>query len=135
MSVTDRDRGLPAYAEIDDLEHELALLRERQASMLVNAERARLTFKYGGVATIAVGLGILLYSIATNDGDSFAKAFLLIVLLAATGLAAWLCKDMGWNFTYDGPYGIRYPFRSDPEFYAHAIAIREKRLKELKAQS
>jgi hypothetical protein len=135
MSVTDRDNGLPAYAEIANLKHELALLRERYANMRVNAQRMWLTFKYGGAATIAVAFGFLLYSIATNDGDSFAKLFLLIVLLVATGLTAWLCKDLGWDFSYDGPHGFRYPFRSDEEFFTHAIAVREKRLKELKAQS
>ncbi|MSO71974.1 MAG: hypothetical protein EXQ88_08225 [Alphaproteobacteria bacterium] len=135
MSVIDRNNGMPAYVEVANLEHDLALLHERYANMRVNAQRMWLTFKYGGAATLAIAFGLLLYSIATNDGDSFAKFFLLTMLLVASGLTAWFCKDMGWGFTYDGPHGFRYPFRSDEEFFTHAIAVREKRLKELKAQS
>ena len=89
-------------------------------------------FTYGGGATIAIAFGVLVYAIATNDGDSFAKLFLLIVLLVASGLVGWLCKDMGWDFTY---YEFNYPLRSDKEFLTQAIAVREKRLKELKAHS
>ena len=125
------DADLPLGQQIANIEHELALLRERQTNTLRNIARAQAILKYGGGLTLVVAAGGLIYAIATDNSDAFAKLFLMTAILAAVGLAGWLCKDMEWDFTYDIH---SYPHRSSKKFLEHAIAVREKRLKELKTQ-
>jgi hypothetical protein len=128
---------LPPEMEIANVEHELAVLRERYSRMVVRAERAERLLVYGYAAALvaaATGLG---YAVTTGNGDASAKLFLLTALLIASGLMVWLCKDRSRDDTKPMFFGslsrFRYPFATDEEFFHHAIAIREQRLRELKA--
>ena len=123
---------LPAYAEIANLEHELGFLRERHANLLRNARRNRQIAIYGFWLTLGVLVAGFAYAIATDNGDATAKVFLMLMLVAVMGVVGWLCKDKDWSLT---SYESSYPFRNRGEFLQHAIAVREKRLKELKRQS
>jgi hypothetical protein len=126
---------LPPAMEIANLQHELVVLRERHAGMLVNARRADWLLKYGGAATLAVAIAGMAYAGVTGNDDAFVALFALTAIAVLAVLIAWLCHD--W-FGKNAPTGLqgylRYPFRSEEEFFNHAIAVREKRLKELKAQ-
>lgn len=128
----ERYRELPPYAEIANLEHELTVLSERRLRLETQAGRNRLVITWGFGLTLACMIGALAYAIATNDGDAIAKVFLFLVLFGAAGLSGWLLRDKDWAYMslgYDGS-----PFRSGKEFLDHAIAVRQKRLEELKAQ-
>jgi hypothetical protein len=125
---------LPPEMEIANLEHELTVLRERYSTMLSEIERMKRIFKYGGSVTLAVAVAALIYS-ASKNTDALPILFLVTGLVVVIGLMAWLFKD----HPPAGPdaqfrfYDQRYPFRTDEEFLNHAIAIREKRLSELRA--
>jgi hypothetical protein len=128
--------ALPPEMEIANLEHELTVLRERYAGMQMRARLADRLFKYGLAAMLAAAIAGMVYAGATGNEDALVKLFVLTAVVVLSGLMAWLCRD--W-FGKDGPPGLsgfslyRYPFDTDEEFFNHAIGIREKRLKELKA--
>ena len=122
---------LPAHAEIANIEHELAFLRERQANMQRHAHRAWVITVWGFWITLIVASAGLLTAIQLNDGDAAAKLFLVVLLLIVGGIAAWLYGDAEWGH---GENLRRYPFGSQKQFFEHAIAVRERRLRELKAQ-
>ncbi len=130
---------LPPEMEIVNIEHELAVLRERHARLGARAKRAGRLFIYGYAATLvaaATGWG---YAAATGNGDASVKLFLLTAILIVFGLMAWLCRDTPREeptsgFFFSLSY-FRYPFHTDEEFFNHAIAIREQRLRELKGMS
>ena len=123
---------LPPEMEIANLEHELAVLRERYSTMLSEAERIKRITKYGGSIVLAAAIAAIVYSVSRSS-DALPLLFLVTGLVTAIGLMAWLCKD--W---LDEPkaarfYNESYPFRTNEEFLNYAIAIREQRLNELKA--
>jgi hypothetical protein len=125
---------LPPEMEMANLEHELAVLRERYSTMLREAKRTRWISKYGVGVIVAVLSGAVIY-FGSRSSDALPVLFLVTGLVAVIGLMVWLCT--GW-FPDDQKSGFylydeRYPFRTDEEFLNHAIAIREKRLNELKA--
>jgi hypothetical protein len=126
---------LPPAMEIANLEHELAVLRERHAGMLVNARRADWLLKYGGAATLAVAIAGMAYAGVTGDDDALIMLFVFTAIAVLAGLLAWLCHNWFGKNVPAGLAGLhRYPFRSQEEFFNYAIAVREKRLKELRAQ-
>jgi hypothetical protein len=127
--------ALPPEIEIANLEHELTVLRERYANLLVESERMKRVSKYSLIAIWGTVIGGLIYAAATT-GDPFAMLIALGAVVV-TGLIAWFYKD--W-FPDDEKSGFRFsedrcPFQTDEEFLNHAIAIREQRLLELKAIS
>jgi hypothetical protein len=125
---------LPPAMEAANLEHELAVLRERHAGMLVNARRADWLLKYGGGATLAVAIAGMAYAGVTGNDDALVALFALTAIAVLAGLIAWLCHGLFGKNMPAGLQGLhRYPFGSEEEFFNHAIAVREKRLKELKA--
>jgi hypothetical protein len=132
--------ALPPEMEIANLEHELAVLRERYANLLVETERQRRIFKYGSGLVVAVTGALVIYSVSKSN-DPFPILFLLTGLIVAIGLILWLCND--WfagddKSRFRSPnhlYPYSYPFNTDEEFLNHAIAVRETRLRELKATS
>jgi hypothetical protein len=126
--------ALPPEMEMANLEHELAVLRERYLTVISEAERIKQMIKYGGSAALAA-LGAAVIYFGSRSSDALPILFVVIGLVAVIGLMVWLCT--GW-FPDDQKSGFylydeRYPFRTDEEFLNHAIAIREKRLSELRA--
>jgi hypothetical protein len=126
--------ALPPEMEMANLEHELAVLRERYSTMLREAKRTGWISKYSVGAMLAVLSGAVIY-LGSRSSDALPILFVVAGLVAVIGLMVWLCT--GW-FPNDQKSGFylydeRYPFRTDEEFLNHAIAIREKRLRELKA--
>jgi hypothetical protein len=119
--------ALPPEMEMANLEHELAVLRERYSTMLRETERVNRVFKYGGGMALATAIVALVY-LGTRSSDALPILFLVIGLVIVIGLTAWISRDWLSN-----DYNERYPFRTDQEFLDHAIAIREQRLRELKA--
>jgi hypothetical protein len=119
--------ALPPEMEMANLEHELAVLRERYSTMLRETERVNRVFKYGGGMALATAIVALVY-LGTRSSDALPILFLVIGLVIVIGLIAWISRDWLSN-----DYNERYPFRTDQEFLDHAIAIREQRLRELKA--
>jgi hypothetical protein len=124
MAAADRPALSPS-AEIANLEHELGVLRGRHASILVNERRIEATFVYGAWATVAVAIGLVIYALAT--GNIFG-AVIVIIIVAILGIG-WLMELKGWDFD-----NVRYPLRPDRWRLEQAIALREKRLNELKEQ-
>jgi hypothetical protein len=126
--------ALPPEMEMANLEHELAVLRERYSTMLNEAKKMKQITKYGGgMALAALGTAVIYFG--SRNSDALPILFLVAGLVAVIGLMVWLCT--GW-FPDDQKSGFRfynwrYPFLTDEEFLNHAIAIREKRLRELKA--
>jgi hypothetical protein len=129
--MDDNCPALPAYAEIANIEHELAFLRERQATMQRRARLAWTITVWGFWITLIAASAGLLTAMQMNNGDAAAKLFLVVLLLAIGGVATWLFGDAGWGYE-ETPRP--YPFGSEKQFFEHAIAARERRLKELKAQ-
>jgi hypothetical protein len=121
--------ALPPEMEMANLEHELAVLRERYSRMLRETERVNRVFKYGGGMALAAAIVALVY-LGTRSSDALPILFLVIGLVIVIGLIAWISRDWLSN-----DYNERYPFRTDREFLDHAITIREQRLRELKAAS
>jgi hypothetical protein len=119
--------ALPPEMEMANLEHELAVLRERYSTMLRETGRVNRVFKYGGGMALATAIVALVY-LGTRSSDALPILFLVIGLVIVIGLIAWISRDWLSN-----DYNERYPFRTDQEFLDHAIAIREQRLRELKA--
>lgn len=119
--------ALPPEMEMANLEHELAVLRERYSTMLRETERVNRVFKYGGGMALAAAIVALVY-LGTRSSDALAILFLVIGLVMVIGLIAWISRDWLSN-----DYNERYPFRTDQEFLDHAIAIREQRLRELRS--
>jgi hypothetical protein len=125
---------LPPEMEVANLEHELTVLRDRYENLLVERERQKRIVKYGGSLVLAVTCALVIHSVSQSK-DPFPVLFLLAGLVVVIGLIHWLTKDWfsgetsaGFRFYYKG-----HPFRTDEEFLNHAIAIREQRLRELKA--
>jgi hypothetical protein len=119
--------ALPPEMEMANLEHELAVLRERYSTMLRETERVNRVFKYGGSMALAAAIVALVY-LGTRSSDALAILFLVIGLVIVIGSIAWISRDWLSN-----DYNERYPFRTDQEFLDHAIAIREQRLRELRS--
>jgi hypothetical protein len=119
--------ALPPEMEMANLEHELAVLRERYSRMLRETERVNRVFKYGGGMALAAAIVALVY-LGTRSSDALPILFLVIGLVIVIGLIAWISRDWLSN-----DYNGRYPFRTDQEFLDHAIAIREQRLRELRS--
>jgi hypothetical protein len=130
---------LPPEMEIASLEHELVVLRERYSGMQRKARQAVRLFKYGLAATLATAIAGMVYAGATGNEDALITLFVFTAIGVLSGLMAWLCRDWfgkkglpdRWDFRF---YHLQYPFPNHEEFFSHAIAVREKRLKELKAQ-
>jgi hypothetical protein len=125
--------ALPPEMEIANLEHELAVLRERYSTMLSEAEKVRRVFKYGGSIALAALIVAVIY-LGSRSSDALPILFVVAGLVTVIGVMVWLCT--GW-FPDDQKSGFylydeRYPFRTDKEFLNHAIAIREQRLRELR---
>ena len=118
---------LPPEMEMANLEHELAVLRERYSTMLRETERVNRVFKYGGGMALAAAIVALVY-LGTRSSDALPILFLVIGLVMVIGLIAWISRDWLSN-----DYNERYPFRTDQEFLDHAITIREQRLRELRS--
>ncbi|MBX9825138.1 MAG: hypothetical protein K2Y27_09095 [Xanthobacteraceae bacterium] len=114
--------ALPPEMEMANLEHALAVLRDRYSTMVRETKRVNRVFKYGGSMAIAAAIVALMY-LGTRSSDALPILFLVIGLVAVIGLIAWLSKDWLSNDLYNE----RYPFRTDEEFLNHAIAIRERR--------
>ena len=118
---------LPPEMEMANLEHELAVLRERYSTMLRETERVNRVFKYGGGMALAAAIVALVY-LGTRSSDALPILFLVIGLVMVIGLIAWISRDWLSNDCDE-----RYAFRTDQEFLDHAIAIREQRLRELRS--
>ena len=122
--------------EIANLEHELAVLRERYSTMLSEAAKVRRVFTYGGSIALAALIAAVIY-LGSRSSDALPILFLVTGLVVVIGLIAWHCKpwipdDPKSRFHFNDE---RYPFLTNEEFLNHAIAIREERLRELRAAS
>lgn len=118
--------ALPRHAEIANLEHELAVLRERHAKLLANDERLKTILLYGAWATGAVAIALAIYAVVT--GNIFGAV--IVIVIAGTMIFGWMNERREWRL-----YDVLLPFGGDLRMVEDAIAIREKRLEELKAQS
>ena len=84
--------ALPPEMEMANLEHELAVLRERYSTMLRETERVNRVFKYGGGMALAAAIVALVY-LGTRSSDALPILFLVIGLVMVIGLIAWISRD------------------------------------------
>jgi hypothetical protein len=120
--------GLPVHAEIVNVEHDLAMLRERRTRLAARTRRLSAMVTYGFWTVMAAGLVALAVAIAIDNGDAGAKLFLVLLVITIFGVVAWLFPDGNGQLAY----WHSYPFRDQKEFLDHAIAVREARLKALR---
>jgi hypothetical protein len=125
--------ALPPEMEMANLEHEIAVLRERYSTALREADRTRRISRYGVSVILAALSGAVIY-FGSRSSDALPILFLVTGLVVVIGLIAWFCKvwlpdDPKSRFHFNDE---RYPFLTDREFLNHAIAIREERLRELR---
>jgi hypothetical protein len=131
MSAFTKYSHLPSHAEIANLEHELAVLKERRANM----DRSATIGLRGGAVALVVAILLFIYGIVIDNGDATAKLFLLLFFLTLCFLLA--CVVDGTKLQkYFGPNPFHWPYGvySHGIFLEKAIAAREERLAELKAQ-
>jgi hypothetical protein len=126
--------ALPPEMEMANLEHELAVLRERYSTALREAGRIRRISKYG-VSVILAALGGAVIYFGSRSSDALPILFVVTGLVVVIVLVTWLCTRFDDGKPGSRLYDERYPFLTDEEFLNHAIAIREQRLRELRAAS
>jgi hypothetical protein len=131
MSTFSKYSHIPAHAEIANIEHELAVLKERRTNMHRFATMAL----RGGAVALVVAILLIIYAIITSNNDATAKIFLLLFFLTLGFLLAYVVKDTKAE-KYFGPNPLdwSYGVYSHGMFLDQAIAARENRLAELKAQ-
>jgi hypothetical protein len=131
MSTFSKYSHLPAHAEIANIEHELAVLKERRANM----HRLATMALRGGAVALVVAILLIIYAIVTSNSDATAKLCFLLFFLTLCFLLAYVVKDTK-SQKYFGPNPLdwSYGVYSHGIFLDQAIAAREKRLADLTAE-
>ena len=90
--------ALPPEMEMANLEHELAVLRERYSTALREAGRIRRISKYG-VSVILAALGGAVIYFGSRSRDALPILFVVTGLVVVIVLVTWLCTrfDDGKN--------------------------------------
>ncbi|ARQ00894.1 hypothetical protein [Pseudorhodoplanes sinuspersici] len=123
---------LPAYMEIANLEHEIAMLREK----LGNIEKwARRVIWPSLIAMFLVVIAIGTYGLFTEEFLAFGIALMCFFILTAFAHTAWTGRLVDIASPLSRKTGmVGYPEKSYAIVLEKRIAKREKRLAELKAQ-
>ena len=128
----DEPPPLPAYMEIANLEHEIAMLREK----LGNIEKwAKRVVWPSLIVMFVVVLAVGIYGFLTEDFLAVGIALVCFLFLSFVGVAAHTERLIDFVSTFRPGMGTGSPKRSYAIFLEKRIAKREKRLAELKAQS
>ncbi len=132
MSAFTKYSDLPVYAEIANLEHELAILKQRHADI---DRPAKMISRVLAVAFGVAAILLIIHAVVSDDSEATAKLFLALWFATVIWLFAAVVHDtaLGRNLGSPNPFVEAYNW-SSRGFVRTAIAAREERLAELKAQ-
>lgn len=124
---------LPAYMEIANLEHEIAMLREK----LGNIEKwAKRVIWPSLIIMFLIVMAIGIYGLVSGEFLAFGIALMCFCLVAYLAIEAWTGRLVDIASPLSRGHGmVGYPEKSYAIVLEKRIAQREKRLAELKAQS
>ena len=131
IATDDRDRGLPLYAQIANLEHRLAALREKRETFLRHGRMMK------RVAWIAVALAPLLviYVAVIAKSHPLPMVFLASILIAVAAALLWLYRHSTWISDPGPNNGMAYNrYTSYWLFIEETLKDGERHLAELKSQ-
>lgn len=129
--MTPIEPQLPPYMEIANLEHEIAMLREKVGNIEKWAKRVVWPSL---IVMFSVVLAIGIYGFVTGEFLAVGIALVCIFILAVLGVTARIKRLADFASPLGMGAMVGYPEKSYAIVLEKRIAKREKRLAELKAQ-